>query len=332
MSEEKFVSNPDLQTILPANEWKGTPLDEKGLFKNLHHPFAIGFRQVLKWQREKNPFKEQKKTELWQPEIVKDGSFLSNDKDCLVWLGHASFFIRINGVSLLIDPVFGKLPMMKRYTDLPVDPYRFTNLDYLLISHNHRDHCDKDSYRLVTDLNPRAKVLTGLRNEELLGKWSPKQRIESAGWFQQYNLGEQDLKITYLPTRHWSRRYLHDTNRHLWGAFMIESEGKTIYFGGDSGYSNHFKQTAELFPEIDVAMLGIGAFYPEWFMSASHTSPAEAINAFHDLGAHTFIPMHYGTFDLADEPLSEPLRRINQMQANGEIKKEVRLLKVGEAY
>jgi L-ascorbate metabolism protein UlaG (beta-lactamase superfamily) len=121
---------------------------------------------------------------------------------------------------------------------------------------------------------------------------------------------------------------LTDTNKRLWGGFMIESAAKTLYFAGDSGYGPHFKEIALAFPKIDIAMMGIGAFKPEWFMGSSHTSPAGAYQAFKDVAAKTLLPMHYGTFDLADEPIGEPHRLISDIQRK--TNDDIRLLNVGE--
>ena len=107
----------------------------------------------------------------------------------------------------------------------------------------------------------------------------------------------------------------------LWGGFVIRAAGKTIYFMGDSGYGSHFKEIAKYFPAPDICIMGIGAYSPEWFMGPSHITPENAVKAFNEMGGKTFIPMHYGTFDLADEPFGEPLRKINALrpQINGEL-------------
>jgi L-ascorbate metabolism protein UlaG (beta-lactamase superfamily) len=149
------------------------------------------------------------------------------------------------------------------------------------------------------------------------------------GWYQQFQ-GFENIKITYLPTRHWGRRLLRDTNKRLWGAFVIESETRSLYFGSDSGYGSHFKELSELFPNLDYAMLGIGAFQPEWFMQPVHMSPTEAIQAFHDSGAKHMIPMHHGTLDLSDEPAGLPMRLISQSHAEGKINGQLILPKIGE--
>jgi L-ascorbate metabolism protein UlaG (beta-lactamase superfamily) len=116
----------------------------------------------------------------------------------------------------------------------------------------------------------------------------------------------------------------------LWGAYVFRTKNKTIYYGGDSGYGNHFADAKKLFSTIDIAILGVGAYKPEWFMHPNHISPQDAVKAFHDLGAKTFIPMHYGTFDISDEPVGEPARLLKELEKNKAINGELKLLDLGE--
>ena len=118
-----------------------------------------------------------------------------------------------------------------------------------------------------------------------------------------------------MPTQHWCRRYLHDLNRHLWGSFVVEGNGKTLYFGGDSAYSPHFREVGTYFPGIALALVGIGAYRPTWFMQGAHTSPEQAWRGFEDTGARRLLPMHYGTYDLSREPAGEPVRLIAEAAA-----------------
>ncbi len=325
-----YLSNPALPTILP--DWQGVPLDDEGRFFNPEYPFELSWRDILKWKYSHNRYEKQKKKDLWRARVVRDDSFLKNTRNLALWLGHASFFFRLNGLRILIDPVFGKLsPFMPRFSDLPVDPGAFQRIDLVLLTHDHRDHCDKDSLRFLLKNNPRAKVVAGLGMRPLLKGWSNGSPIVEMGWFQQFEDESAGLKITYLPTRHWGRRWLTDTNRRLWGAFLLQTDRLALYFGGDSGYGAHYSQTAALCPHIDYAWLGIGAFAPEWFMHSNHTSPLDAWKAFHDLKAERMSPMHYGTFDLSDEPLGEPERLIRKIAHSSNDGARVNIMTIGEA-
>lgn len=230
-----------------------------------------------------------------------------------------------------MDPVFGKLSvLMPRYSELPLPVSKFNYIDYILLTHDHRDHCDIASLKALTKLNPNVKFVTGLGMSEVLSSFVNKEAVTEMGWFQKFEEEAIGLKITYLPTRHWCRRWLTDTNRRLWGAFVFETENRTIYFGGDSGYGEHYKETAELFPNIDLAFLGIGAFAPVWFMQHFHTSPAAAFQAYQDLEANHLVPMHYGTFDLSDEPIGEPLRLLKGIHAKNRLNGEILFNGIGE--
>ncbi|MEX6689897.1 MBL fold metallo-hydrolase [Danxiaibacter flavus] len=323
-----YTSNPELATIKPG--WKGTPQDQNGLFIYEENPTIISIRAVLKFMFHKNPQRQIKKTDTWRISVRKNEDWLDDPGDKIVWLGHASFFIQLSGVRLLIDPMFGKLPIVKRYSALPVPPDKFLNIDYILISHAHYDHCDKKSIKLLSANNPNAKILVGLKLDQLISKWV-KNPILTAGWYQQYQL-DHKLTISFLPSRHWANRNPFDGNTTLWGSFMIQFAGRCIYFGGDSGRGSHFKTIGTLFPKTDVALIGAGAYAPGWFMGQHHQDPYDAVNAFNAMGAQTMIPFHYGTFDSADEPMSEPEIILNQLNEKGSINGDLKILELGEVF
>lgn len=305
-AEIHFVSNSQLQTIHPDTSWRGTPIDQSGRFQNLYEPFESSLKDLLKWQLSPNPQKQEKKSDTRRISSITRKDLFLSEKEEIVWLGHASFLIRIGGKTLLIDPVFFESFFLKRYSDLPFDLEDIANIDYLLISHDHRDHCDEKTLKYLSEKLPKLTVLTGLEMGSLLSKWMPDASIQEAGWYQRYQL-EEELEITFLPARHWSKRGLMDENERLWGGFFIKYGDRSVYFMGDSGYGRHFKEIAEILGSPDYAIMGVGAFKPEWFMSQAHISPMDALKAFEEMGGKHFIPMHFGTFDLSDEPLLEPL-------------------------
>ncbi|MBW8687585.1 MBL fold metallo-hydrolase [Chitinophaga rhizophila] len=325
----EYVSNPALHGLQLPFEWKGTPVDGQGRFVNYEFPHRYSLRDVLKWRLQSNPQRAEKKQEQWHPAIDKSAAFLHAPDDCIVWLGHATFFIRLAGIQLLIDPVFYNIPLIKRKVTFPIEPAHLKGLDYVLISHNHLDHCDKRSLQLVADNNPGATYLTGLRMESLLHRFTNSNNIQAAGWYQQYNTDDR-IKICYLPARHWTKRGLRDVNRQLWGAFVIQGAGKTIYFAADSGYGSHFTDAGRIFPHIDYCIIGIGAYKPEWFMAQSHVSPKDAVKACNDMHAGVMIPMHYGTFDLADEPMGDPISALLHLKQQEYIHGRLENRKIGE--
>jgi L-ascorbate metabolism protein UlaG (beta-lactamase superfamily) len=315
-----FTSNPDLPYVDLPFAWEGTPTDQRGRFQNEEFPFNGSMSLLLKWQMQKNPQKLEKSNDKWRLNVPEQCDFLTTDKDVAVWLGHASFFIRVNGIRILIDPLFFDSRFLKRLSPLPALPESFIGLDYILISHDHRDHCDEKTIRFLAANNPDATWLSGLNMQQLLHSFTKSSKIQTAGWYQQY-VTDASMKITYMPSRHWGRRLFGDTNLRLWGGFVIQIAGKTIYFCGDSGYGSHFRKAGKIFPEIDFCLVGIGAYKPEFIMAQSHTSPADGFRAFQDTGAKFMIPMHYGTFDLSDEPIGDPLRVLKQLdRTKGKVK------------
>ena len=317
----RYVSNESLATVHKGLAWKGTPKLNDGTFKNLYKPFDSSFWDLLKWKTSENPYAEEKEKDSRLLEVVNSKEKVDSGEDFMIWLGHASFLFRIQGVVYLIDPILMDNVFLKRKTALPLALEDFPKVDFILISHNHRDHCDKSSISALAERYPGAKFLTGLEMKGLLRGWVNGNEIQEAGWFQQYQIDAPGMEITYVPSRHWTRRWLSDTNKRLWGGFYFKTPDNNIYFMGDSGDGVHFDEIAEVMGPPDIAIMGVGAFRPEWFMEQSHISPRDAIHAFNRMGGRSFFPMHFGTFDLSDEPLLEPLDLLlqHQNELNGEL-------------
>lgn len=326
----KYAKNENLKTL--KADWKGVPVDAKGRFVNHEHPFLPKTTDLLKWQFGEKPFKEEKKNDTERLAVLDPTEFLNSERDGILWLGHASVYIRLAGVSVLLDPVFDTPRFVTRLTPVPNPFEKIKKLDYVLLSHDHRDHCDETTLRSIAQKFPQAKFLAGLGMEDILGDWKTStNEVQTAGWFQEYNTGE-DFKIAFVPVRHWCRRGLTDTNARLWGGFVISGAGKKIYFGGDSGFGSHYKETAEVFGAIDYFIIGIGAYEPRWFMKANHNNPADAFQAFLDAQGKTLVPMHYGTFDLSDEPPNQPLKLLKEEAAKQNLSDRVKPLAINEGF
>jgi L-ascorbate metabolism protein UlaG (beta-lactamase superfamily) len=325
-----YKQNEQLTTIKP--DWPGTPVDQKDRFMNHEFPFLPSTVDLLRWKLNGNDLKNEKEADTQRLEVKDPRQFLSSNDDGILWLGHASTFLRLNGVSILTDPIFGEPPLVKRYVDVPSPLEHIRQVDYVLLSHDHRDHMDETTLRAVASKFPNAKFLAGLRSEDVLTNWkTPDNTVQTAGWFQEFQIDDTRLKIFFLPVRHWSRRGLFDTNWRLWGGYIIQTEKATIYFGGDSGYGRHYREAAELFPKIDYFLIGIGAYEPRWFMEPNHNDPSDAVQAFRDIGARYLVPIHYGTFDLSDEPPSQPLRMLLDEVNKQDLADKVRPLAINEA-
>jgi len=318
-------SLPTVRPGYPGNKLFGNE------FANGEELFEPSFGTLLKWQLSTNPQKEEKKADAWVPTVVDCTAAFSAPDDLLVWLGHASFLLRVEGITLLFDPVlFSSIGLRHRHP-LPCRPEAVRGIDYLLLSHGHRDHLDAQSIKLLARQNPGMGALSSLRMGPLLRDMAPELPVQEAGWWQQYDLGpDAPLEIFYLPAAHWHRRGLADTNRVLWGSFLIRAADKLLYFAGDTAYADHFETIEERFGPVDIALVPIGAYKPAYMMAKSHVNPHEAAKAANVLRAGHVVPMHYGTFDLSAEPASEPLRQLTEVAAGGMLRGELHAPAVGE--
>jgi len=328
MPAAHYRRNENLRTIRAG--YAGNKLIGKE-FCNGEELYEPSFATVLQWRLTANPQKEEKKHDTWVPEVVSCAEAFFSTQDMLVWLGHASFLLRVGGVSLLFDPVLFSSVGLRHRHPLPCRPEDVRNLDYLLLSHAHRDHLDEQSIRLLARQNPKLRAFGPLGVAGLLRKWAPPLPVQEAGWWQQFDLGpEAPFELYYLPASHWSRRGLFDLNEILWGSFLLKTDDRLIYFAGDTSWGEHFEQIEQTFGPIDIALLPIGAYKPPFMMGHSHINPHEAAKAANVLRAGHVVPMHYGTFDLSDEPASEPLRLLTEVASSGLLRGELHAPAVGE--
>ena len=306
------------------------PRDREGRFLNLDGSGPKGLGAVLKWsvldrvtgKRRKSP--DRAPVPRVEPDLARIASPPAPGEAArLTWIGHATFLVQLDGVSLLTDPmlvdkVAGVVP---RNVPPGIPLEKLPRIDAALVSHSHYDHLELPSLKRLG-----APVHAGLG----LGKLLRAEGLSCTelGWWQSARLG--GVEITFVPAQHWSRRAFGDSNRTLWGGFVVKGSSATLYHAGDSGYFAGFGEIGRRF-RIDAALLPIGAYDPAWFMSPQHMDPAEALQAFQDLGAATFFAMHWGTFKLADEPLDEPPLRLEaERQRRGLSAERVRVLAVGE--
>ena len=188
-----------------------------------------------------------------------------------------------------------------RFDDLPA-------ISVVLLSHNHYDHCDLRTLRMLAQrFDPL--VVTPLGNGPLI-RSTGIRRVEELDWWQEAKT--PPLPITLTPARHFSARGPFDKNRALWGGFMLAVEGARMYFAGDTAYAPFFQEVRQRLGPIDLALLPIGAYEPRWFMHVVHMNPAEAVQAHLDLEPTETVGMHFGTFQLTTEGIDEPLRALEE--------------------
>ena len=283
--------------------------------------------------------KEKKKLDMTIPKehVINKQEVLSNlekfkDDDYIAWIGHATYLIKLGNTTLITDPVFSKNagPLIfgpKRFTDPALKLNEIPKTDIFLLTHNHYDHQDMSTIRRFPFKD--AKVLVPLK----LGKYFKNYKdVNEMDWYDEIKINDH-LKITFLPAVHWSKRSLTDTNKTLWGNFLIQYKDKKILFACDTGYGNIYKEIGEKYGPIDITMINIGAydFRPMFDKSIYHTTPEEALNVAKDLKSKKVLGMHWGTFVLSLEPIMEPPIRFKENADKFGFKKEDAItFKIGE--
>lgn len=239
-------------------------------------------------------------------------------KPVITWIGHSTFLIQVHGINILTDPIFGDatslFPRILRpgitLADLP-------SIDFVVISHNHLDHMDETALNVIKDRSQKCHFLVPLGDKAWFDKRSFAHVREYTWWqddtFSSSHDPATDIRFTFLPAFHWSQRGMFDKNKSLWGSWMIEVDGKRIYFGGDTAYSRHFKVIGQEFGTVDYALMPIGPCEPHKWMKLSHANAREAYQGFKDLNAQHFIPMHWGTYYFGTDTFDMPIKLLNQV-------------------
>ncbi len=306
--------------------------DKEGRFFNPWEPGRRGsnFRGLVKWIFfSKNRFRDEKKKKAEFTVVRPDFRSLDKTgKDYFVWLGHSTVFMRLGGKAVLTDPVLWDVNfLVKRKTPLPVQPEELPPIDFCLISHNHFDHLNTKSVKYLKKTSDPLFV-TGPGYGDYFRSIGITKTVD-LDWREAHQA--EGFKITSLPVQHWAKRSFFDFNRMLWCSFLIERQGRKYLWVGDSGYFEGFKEIGKDYGPVDVLFIPAGAYEPRWFMKKNHMNPEEAVEAAKDLRARLAIPIHWGTFDLTDEPLWLPIKRLKEILAGGN-NPEFRILDHGGSY
>jgi N-acyl-phosphatidylethanolamine-hydrolysing phospholipase D len=231
----------------------------------------------------------------------------------IAWLGHASFLVQGCGISILIDPVFADycspFPMksLMRQSPLPCSLEDLPPIDFILLTHSHYDHLDMATLRTFEE---RTQIVIAEGHSEwLAGKLG--RPVSEVAWHSSFQL-TPDVKITATPAQHFTARTPFDRNRGHWCGWVIEGGGNKLWHAGDSGYCPAFRKIGERYGPIDFGMIPIGAYQPRRIMKPMHMNAEEAVQAFEDARCQQAAGMHWGTFVLTDEPMSEPPIRLRR--------------------
>lgn len=251
------------------------------------------------------------KTKL--PSVKSNLKNLDKTKDILVWFGHSSYFMQIDGKTFLVDPVFSNHASPLSFT---VNAFKGTNvyhsedfdsIDYLIITHDHWDHLDYDT---VLKLKPKVKkIITSLGTGQHFERWNfDLNLISEMNWHEEIDLGS-GFKINSVPSRHFSGRGL-KRNQAIWSSFVLNTPKKRIYIGGDSGYDTFFKTIGDQFGPFDLAILECGQYNKNW--KYIHMMPEQTVQAAIDLNAKVLLPVHWAKFPLALHDWDEPIIRVEK--------------------
>ncbi len=257
-----------------------------------------------------------------------------SQKPLITWIGHSTFLIQVNGVNILTDPIFGdSTSLFPRILAPGITLAQLPPIDYVVISHNHLDHMDASALTFLKERFKRCRYLVPLGDKP----WFDKRgftHVREYTWWQEDLFAQDGITFTFLPAFHWSQRGMFDKNRSLWGSWMIQTDACTIYFAGDTAYARHFKQIGAAFDRIDCALMPIGPCEPHKWMKFTHTNAREAYQAFRDLGAHHFIPMHWGTFYFGTDVFDMPMQQLDsvwrQYMPKEVTPEQLHIMRVGE--
>lgn len=272
----------------------------------------------------------------------------------ITWIGHSTFLIQMGGINIITDPIFGNASFFfPRILAPGITPDALPKIDVVILSHNHLDHTDLASLKALKHYNPGITILSPVGDKKFLNKHGFASVIEHEWWQTHSICNEQGtIEFAFVPAHHWSARGIFDRNKSLWGSWMIthktseilmsahgeegsKSLSRTIYFGGDSAYAHHYHHIATEFPRIHAALMPIAPCEPDPSMRKSHMDAKEAVQAFIDLKADHFIPMHWGTFPFGVDTFEGPLHRLHAAWKHHKLdekEKVLTVLKVGQSF
>lgn len=319
----KLPSGERLRIIKNSSNYK------KGSFQNLSITNAMAedasfFKTLRDFLNKDKNVKPQKALPFIKTDLAK----LKSDQPTLVWFGHSSYLLKINGITILVDPVLSgnAAPvsfMVKAFQGAnEYKPEDFPKIDLLLLTHDHYDHLD---YKTVVKLKSKVdKVVCSLGVGSHLEHWGFDGKIiHELDWWETFS--EKELSLTAAPGRHFSGRGI-KRGQSLWSAFILKTKTHNLFLGGDSGYDTHFKEIGDNYGPFDLVILESGQYNTSW--PNIHMMPEETVQAALDLKGKILLPVHWGKFTLAMHAWNEPIQRV--LKKAEELKLKVTHPKIGE--
>lgn len=297
-----------------------------------------GFLDFLRWRFTRAP--AEWPASIANPAVGKPAPRVEGDAMVVTMIGHASVLIQSGGLNVVTDPVWSNQvgptsflgpdrvrPPGVAFADLP-------KIDAVVVSHNHYDHLDIPSLRMLWERD-RPKIIVPLGNDVILRDNIPGIEPIAVDWGANVDLGRGG-RIIAAPVQHWSQRGPFDRDKALWAGYLIDLPGGLAYFSGDTGLGTGWwvDETVKLAPrQIDVALLAIGSYLPRWFMAPAHIDPPEAVGVFRKLGAKSALGIHWGTFPLGDDGPDQAVKELKAALASTDISAETyRTLEPGEMW
>lgn len=246
-----------------------------------------------------------------KPDLEK---FLGRDEKLkFIWFGHSTFMVRVGSKTLLFDPVFSGAAspldfLNERFQPPALSLEELPHIDYIIISHDHYDHLDVDSVTYFKDKG--TTYLTSLGLTSHLKSWGiPESQIVELDWWEQVQMG--DLHFTCTPAQHFSGRSFTNQNKTLWCSWVVDHPKTRFFFSGDGGYGGHFKHIGEKFGPFDIAFIENGQYNLDW--KPMHMMPEESAQAYFDLRAKAFMPIHWCMFNMSVHNWYDPINAISKI-------------------
>lgn len=297
-SEGKFRNKAETRIFSIKNAWAGL---KEVAFNN--HPRTVPKQAIPTIEVEHQQF-------LKEGEEVK-----------FARLGHSTLLIRLGNKNWLTDPVFSERvsPVQwmgpKRFHDVPMDLNDLPNIEGVVISHSHYDHLDHASIMRLKDSVNHFIVPLGIG--DILRNWGvDDQKIVELDWWEKVQIDDVDIVST--PAQHFSGRSLTDSDETLWSSWVIKNAHSSIYFSGDTGYFDGFKDIGERYGPFDYAFMECGAYNQQW--RDIHMMPEDTLQAFLDVQGKVLVPVHNGTFDLSNHAWYDPFEQIHQLAQEHDVK------------